>query len=199
MSENIDDLKKNMNQAETFSAPPLLITAHIGNWEYLGHWCSLSSKRKFYALAKPVSSPFGRQFLRWLRLKLQIKILWTGKNNFQREMIRVLQRKDWTAFLMDQKPQDRKGPRVDFFGRPTEFVGGPAKMAIRFRSPVMAAFCIRIAPFHYKLVSTLLPIDHQQPQSVDKLTQTFATHIEQIVKKHPEQWCWSYKRWKDLT
>ncbi|MBC62302.1 MAG: hypothetical protein CMP11_07580 [Zetaproteobacteria bacterium] len=197
--EGFDELSKNMKRAEKGSNPPLIFSGHIGNWEYLGHLCAMACNHKFYALAKPVSSILGENFLKWLREKLKINILWTGKNNFQREMIRTMRNKNWVAFLMDQKPFDRVGPKVNFFNRQTEFVAGPAKMAIRFKSPVVSAFCIRKAPFHYKIISSSLNFDYEKEETVEDITQCFAKQIECIIKEHPEQWCWTYKRWKNLT
>ena len=62
------------------------------------------------------------------------------------------------GFVMDQKPEGRKGPKVEFFGHPTEFVGGPASIAGKTGCAIISVFCLRVAPYSYQLISReLLP------------------------------------------
>ena len=96
---------------------------------------------------------------------------------------------------MDQKPEGRRGPVVTFFGRDTEFVAGPASLAVRTGAAVIAVFAFREGPFHYRLeAESLAPPGHQETNELE-LTQRMAAAIEQAIRKHPEQWAWHYKRW----
>jgi KDO2-lipid IV(A) lauroyltransferase len=35
-------------------------------------------------------------------------------------------------------------------------------------------------------------------QTIANLTQSFTDKLESIVRKHPEQWMWVHRRWKDF-
>jgi KDO2-lipid IV(A) lauroyltransferase len=35
-------------------------------------------------------------------------------------------------------------------------------------------------------------------QTTLKLTQAFNDKLEEIVRKHPEQWMWVHRRWKEF-
>ena len=100
------------------------------------------------------------------------------------------------GFVMDQKPEGRKGPVVSFFGVPTAFVSGPATMAARLGCGVVSIFCLREGPFRYRLVSRLL-LGHAHGETDEqRLTERFAAEIESVVRAYPEQWTWNYKRWR---
>jgi len=97
---------------------------------------------------------------------------------------------------MDQRPDGRKGPIVDFMGQATQFVVGPAWASIRNGSPVVSVFCIRTGPWQYKLLSsTLLAADHGKTDTIE-VTQLMASEIERIIRLYPEQWVWNYNRWQ---
>lgn len=174
-----------------------LVTAHIGNWELVGHYTSVYSRNTFYALAKPSRSLSFTFFLQWLREKLKMKVLWTGKNNFQKKLIQTLKVKGVIAFLVDQKPNQRQGPMVDFLGKKTPFVKGPAQLSLKYKKPLLIAFCLRRGAYTYELVSDSLSFSEISNLKVEDLCQLFAQKIEDVIKKNPEQWVWSYKRWKD--
>ena len=122
--EGLEEFRENMRSVEDHNLGKILITAHLGNWEILGKYCAQVTLRNFYALAKP--SPFSlmNQILDYIRQSLGVLVLWTGKNNFQRQIIQVLKKQDWVAFVMDQKPRGRQGPLVRFFDKHTEFFSG---------------------------------------------------------------------------
>ena len=196
--EGLDELKENMKKAENDPGKGnIIITGHIGSWELAGKCCSDSTKKNFYALAKPSKFKFINTFLQKLREYFNIKVLWTGKSNFQREILQVLKSDQWLGILMDQKPVNRRGPVVNFFNEPTEFVSGPASLALKYNSSIVAVFCVRKAAFHYVLKSKYIGYASQyEHMGVSGLTQVLATEIEEIVKIYPEQWPWAYKRWK---
>ena len=195
--EGVVDLKEKVNQVESENRPLILITAHIGNWELVGRYVSLSTKKTFYALAKPLRAKWLNVLLRNIRERLNIQILWTGKGNFQRLMLKILANKDAVGFVMDQKPEGRLGPKVEFMGKPAEFVAGPARFAIRYQCPVISVFCVRIGFLKYKILSNIILKPDHKKSNIEAVTQLFARELEPVIKAYPEQWCWSYKRWKD--
>ena len=107
---------------------------------------------------------------------------------------------------MDQKPVGRVGPIVDFLGQPTEFVAGPAAMAIKTKAPVLGVYCVREAPFTYRVITdpidvNLMALEDRQTELTkgdreQLLTQQMANSIAKVITLYPEQWSWSYKRWR---
>jgi KDO2-lipid IV(A) lauroyltransferase len=193
--EGADGLGVLMEEMETGEGGQILITAHLGSWELLSLGVVRAARRPFYALAKPARIRRVDRLLKEFREKVGLRILWTDDRSLLRKMIAVLKGGDWLSFVMDQRPEGRRGPVVEFLGRPTEFVSGPAAMAIRFNVPVIGVFCLRVGDFHYRVeTKRILPHDHGETDEAH-VTQLMATAIEEAIHDHPDQWCWNYKRW----
>ena len=126
-------------------------------------------------------------------------ILWLDDPQLFRKMIQTLKAKAGLGFVMDQKPQGRIGPLVNFFGHPTEFVSGPATMVKKFDSDVWAIFAVRIAGhLKYRIHIEKVLFEPHTPEEIE-LTQTMAKIIEHVIQLYPEQWTWNYRRWKHLS
>ncbi len=175
----------------------ILVTAHLGAWDLLGHFYQKKTKDSCYALAKPSRSSFVQIFLEIFRKNLRIKLLWTGKANFQREVLHVLGRGSSVIFLVDQKPHKSRGVAVDFMNYQTEFVKGPAYLAKKYKKPLLVSFLLRRQDFVYEMVSDLIDKHTVEHLSLEELTQKYSNIMETVIKKNPEQWVWSYKRWSD--
>ncbi len=186
-------------EVERLSAPAkglIVITAHHGSWELVASTLAKVSGRVFVALAKPSKLPEFTLILDKLRRGGNTEILWTDSKNLARDMMKTLKQGGNLGFVMDQKPEGRVGPLVEFLGQPTEFVSGPAKFAVRHQTPVIAFFCMRTGPWEYRLVfETVAEASHGILDEL-LLTQRMATAMTKAILLYPEQWVWNYKRWR---
>lgn len=174
----------------------IVVTAHLGSWEFVARYTAQASAQVFYALAKPSKLPEMTLLMDRLRARMNTVILWTDQKQLLREMLKILKNGSCLGFVMDQKPEARIGPLVEFLGQTTEFVSGPAKLSIRQGSPVLAVFCMRIGPQRYRIIHEVIAgADHGQVDEI-LLTQKMATAIEKVIRLFPEQWLWNYKRWR---
>jgi KDO2-lipid IV(A) lauroyltransferase len=172
------------------------ITGHMGSWEICARYCVKALPSAFHVLAKPSSNIAFKNFLERLRNKVGASVFWTDKKSLIKDILGALKKKETVGFVMDQKPENRKGPIVDFFGRPTEFVSGPATMACRTGAPVAAVYCMRVGAFHYRLYAECLVPQGHEIKDEQIVTQKSAKSIEDIIRAYPEQWTWNYKRWR---
>ena len=194
--EGLKEFKAQIESLEKDRQGQIVVTAHLGSWEFVGYLTSRVSQCKFYALAKPSKYRIATGLLDRMRKRMNILVLWTSGASAQKNMIKALKAGSWLGFVMDQKPMGRRGPQVKFWGQKTEFVGGPAQMAIKFKKPIVAVFCVRIGRLRYRIVTKkILDVGHEC-SDVGALTQTMADAIENVIKAYPEQWCWNYKRWR---
>ena len=191
-----DDMQRRFQENLQKGKGLIIITAHMGSWEIAAYYCSLASDGKFSALAKPSKLEAATRLLDAYRLRMKTKTLWTDQRSLLKTMASTLKNGEALGFVMDQRPDGRKGPIVDFMGQPTQFVVGPAWASIRNGSPVVSVFCIRTGPWQYRMLcAELLPADHGKTDSVE-ITQIMASEIERIIRLHPEQWVWNYNRWQ---
>ncbi|MBC7660468.1 MAG: lysophospholipid acyltransferase family protein [Chitinophagaceae bacterium] len=176
----------------------LVVTAHHGSWEMVASTVAQVSGKTFVALAKPSTVPEFTEVLDNLRRRGNTRILWTDSKNLLRDMMGTLKSGGNLGFVMDQKPEGRVGPVVDFLGQATEFVAGPGKLAARHQSAVIAFFCMRTGPWEYRIeVETVVEAEHGIKDE-DLLTQKMASAITRAIQLYPEQWVWNYKRWRTI-
>lgn len=87
---------------------------------------------------------------------------------------------------------------VHFFGRPVGApCGGPMLSALAGR-PLLLAYARYVAAGHYRVCFETLsaaPVPRDR-DALARTTQHLYTRFEQIISEHPEQWYWSYKRWR---
>ncbi len=193
--EGFDALQGLVRRAEDAGRGHLIVTGHLGSWELVGLAGSLASERQFWALAKRSKFAAVTPLLRRMREASGLQVLWTDQRAPLRQMIAALKRGESLGFVMDQKPEGRRGPVVSFLGFPTEFVGGPATLAVRHRCSVIAVFAVRTGRCRFRLlVEELVAAGHSETDE-RALTERMAEVIEGAVLGVPEQWAWNYKRW----
>lgn len=172
----------------------IVVTAHLGSWENVAALTAEVSNQAFYALAKRGRSPSLTRFLEQIRARLATEVLWTDRKSLLRDMIKVLKEKGCLGFVMDQKPEGRVGPEVDFFGFKTAFVSGPARLAIKHDTPILAVYCTRVARRSYQVFcESIRELGDSRDET--ELSSALAKSLELAIRQYPEQWVWNYKRW----
>jgi lauroyl/myristoyl acyltransferase len=194
----LDELGREVERLGAPGKGMIVATAHHGSWEMVASLTAKVSGKTFVALAKPSKLPEFTEVLDKLRGRGNTQILWTDSKNLLRDMMKTLKQGGNLGFVMDQKPEGRVGPIVDFLGQPTEFVTGPAKLAARHQSAVIAIFCMRTGPWEYRIVSETVVEAAHGISDEQVLTQKMATAITKAIQLYPEQWVWNYKRWRTL-
>jgi len=194
--EGLEALAKTTRELMDAGKGLIIVTGHLGNWEFVARYTAQASGRRFHALAKPSKLPELTRILDDLRRRMNTAVLWTDSKNLLKDMLKLLKGGECLGFVMDQKPEGRVGPLVKFFSQPTEFVSGPAKLSIRQGCPVLAVFCMRTGLLQYRIIQQLIvPADHGCTDEIE-LTQKMANSIESVIRLYPEQWLWNYKRWR---
>lgn len=192
----METLQLRMKELSATNKGVIVITGHMGSWELVGHYCAVACGQRFHALAKPSSVPGVSAVLERMRGRMNIDVLWTNRKSLLRQMISVLRSGKSLGFVMDQKPEGRRGPVVNFFGWPTEFVTGPAAMARSTGAAVIGIFCMREGPWRYRILSNVLYPPDQGNQDEQSMVQVMAQEIERVIRLYPEQWTWNYRRWR---
>lgn len=192
--DGFDDLRRLMAEAEACGRGQVLVTGHLGAWELLAQSTVRAASAPVCAVAKPARSTATSLFVERMRARSGVRVIWSGRASLLRDMLSCLNRKETLIMVVDQRPDQRRGPEVSFLGRRTEFVGGPAALAAKRDCPLVAAFCVREGPFSYRLESEMLRSPGGSRDAVE-LSQRIAGAIERRVRAQPEQWMWNYRRW----
>lgn len=187
-------------QAELLSRiaakPVFVVAAHYGSWELVAFSVAKALSREFFVLAKPSKYPLWNKMIVYLRKRAHSTIIWNDSGStVMRTITEAIECKKAIGFVMDQNPARRSsGVRISFFGKPAQFVEGPAKFALRFGAETIVTSCTRTGSFRYKIVFETISQDSEQ--SVYSLTEMLVNRLENQIKDNLEQWCWEYKKWK---
>ena len=121
--------------------------------------------------------------------------------NDVREMFRMMKDGWVVGLLADQDTNRHDGIVLDFFGKPTNCVPGPAAMARSAGIGVIPGYITRKEDGTHKIV-LYAPIE--VPRTKDKRAdirtaeQTVNRVLEQHIREHPEEWFWLHDRWKSM-
>ncbi|MBN1557635.1 MAG: lysophospholipid acyltransferase family protein [Lentisphaerae bacterium] len=171
----------------------IVVTGHIGNWEVMGQAAALRGKPSL-SVAAPVKNRAADWLLTRARRSTGQRIV--PRRGALRALLRALQEGQGVALLIDQNVEPRKGGVfVDFFGLPAPVTKAPAALARRTGAPLLFAWCLPSGP-GYRIFA--LPLEPPPASGTADRThvQKLAAMLETVVRKHPGDWLWMYKRWK---
>ena len=115
------------------------------------------------------------------------------------QLLKKLKSNKIVAIPLDQFTGPPIGVKTKFFGVETGTAAGMALMALRSGAMVVPAYTYR-TPSGRHDIQVLPPIDvssfasHEDPSLA--ATEHFNRILEEIVRKHPDQWMWIHRRWK---
>lgn len=173
----------------------LLLTAHLGNWEYLGAGLAARGFPMTF-LVGPHSNRLAQELFNRYRGLNNVQVLVTEGSDL-RAAFKALKAGRVVATVADQDAGPG-GYFIDFFGRPASAALGPFRIARRTGSPVVFAFDVRHGMDH---VISIDPPLHADPEA-DALEESMAwarlyhARLEEVVARHPEQWFWVHRRWR---
>lgn len=173
----------------------ILVTGHIGNWEWLG---VLLSARKGYrplGVVKPLSDPFFEAYMKSLRLKFASEGMVDFRKAF-REMIKY--KNDLCMILIagDQTPtKDEINYWTPFLNQDTPVFLGVEKIAKFLDQAVVFLNMYPVKRGWYE-VSLQLITDAPKETAEFEITEAHVRHLEQAIRQRPVNWLWSHRRWK---
>jgi KDO2-lipid IV(A) lauroyltransferase len=179
----------------------LLLTGHLGNWEIavLGGIGAFPQYRgQFHFLRRPLRP-------RWLDRLVTNRFRRAGfgviaKKGSLDQVLDRLAASDAVIFTFDQHAGGRDGILVDFFGHPAWTFRSLAIISLSTGVPVVPVATWREADGRHVLrFEDALPIlERAEPgEAIRANTQAYNDALERMILRHPEQWFWMHRRWKE--
>ena len=187
-----------LDQAASEGKGALFLSGHIGNWELFAGWIRALGF-EIDVVVKPARNALADRFYNARRSGLGVGIIHSQTGT--REILQALRKGRFVAILADQYA-GQEGIDVDFFGRPASTPRGPAALSLRLGCPIYTGVFLREGPGRY--VADLDGRIDFQPTGDElsdqtALTQIFTTRLEQHIRRHPSQWLWTHRRWRDQS
>ncbi len=186
---------ENMDRALARGRGVIILTAHFGNWELLGACLGLAGYRSEVVVRKLDNELFER-FVTWVRTRSGNNMIY--KKAAMRRLLKSLSANSAVTILIDQNAKRREGFFVDFFGLPACSNKGPALLALASGAPVVPVFIRRQGLGHLIEVQQEVEVADTGDREKDAAVNTarFAKVVEEMVRRHPEEWFWVHNRWK---
>jgi len=174
----------------------IMVTGHFGNWEVIGYTMAVLGFPTV-SVARPLDNPYVNEHIMGIRERTGQSILY--KRGATLTMHDVLEGRGALSFIADQDV-GRKGIFVDFFGRPASTYKSVALMAIEHQVPIVVGYGRRLGRgFRFEIGIERVIRPHQwagKDDPVRWITQEYTAALEEAIRRAPEQYVWTHRRWK---
>jgi KDO2-lipid IV(A) lauroyltransferase len=190
------DGREHLDRVMAAHGRTLVLTAHLGNWEFL----SVAHRLTPYPLAvvvRPLDIPWLNGLAERLRRKAGVELI--DKREALRPVLAALARGAMVGILLDQNAVRHEGVFVPFFGRPASTSRAIALLAIRTGAPVIPIFARREPDGRHRVTirpPLAPPAAGDRDEAIVELTARCTEEIEAAIRQAPEQWLWLHGRWR---
>lgn len=180
----------------------LVLTGHFGNWE-LAAVAGLANfpqyRCRFHILRRPLHPPWLNTLVTGRFRRAGLGVL--PKKGALEAILDRLAANDAVVVILDQHAGGRDGVEVEFFGHAAWTFRSLATIALSTGAPVVPAASWREPDGQHVLrFEEALPVlECDDPrEAIRANTRAYNAAIERFVLRHPEQWFWMHRRWKNL-
>jgi Kdo2-lipid IVA lauroyltransferase/acyltransferase len=173
------------------------VQIHLGhnfNWEWGNNVFVTRTPYKFLA----VYMPFANKIFEKLFYKLRTRsgAIFLSAVTMKESFLPYRSEQYLLGLIADQNPgHPGNAWWVNFFGRPTPFLKGPAKGAVTNDTAVVFAFIHKPKRGYYEAVFSVAETN-PTTSTEQELTRKFVQYLENTIKQNPDMWLWSHRRWK---
>ena len=171
----------------------LLLAPHIGNWEIVNYF--LSERCPMTVMFKPAKNPV---FDGWMRAQREAtgSVLVPTTPAGVKALFRTLQKGGVAGFLPDQEPEQRSGVTVPFMNWPTLTPRMPFELLQRTKARALMVFSVRLPNAEGFAIHFLEPDEGIYSSDATESVAALNRSVEAVVATAPEQYQWTYKRFK---
>jgi KDO2-lipid IV(A) lauroyltransferase len=171
----------------------ILAAPHLGAWELAGLYCS--SRFPLTSLYRPPRIAGLDVLMREHRERMGARLVPTTAHGI-RALYRALQRAEAIGILPDQDPGREGGVFAPFFGIATHTMTLVSRLAHKSGAAVLIVYAERLgggAGYHLHFHTAPAGIADSDPM---RAAAALNQGIEQCVRTIPQQYLWTYKRFK---
>jgi Kdo2-lipid IVA lauroyltransferase/acyltransferase len=171
-----------------------IMAGHQFNWEYANLLYAIHLPIPFVGVYMPIKNKIFEKIFYNFRSRYGTILI--GATDFKNKMYSVFDKQYMLALAADQNPG---GPYnafwINFFGRPTPFVTGPEKGAIKNNAAVVYVGFKKIKRGYYHFETTLLA-QESKDKKPGELTLLYRDALQQTILNDPANYLWSHRRFK---
>jgi KDO2-lipid IV(A) lauroyltransferase len=179
----------------------LFLTGHFGNWE-VATVAGLSRfpqyRGLFHFVRRPLKPAVLNEFVNYRFRRSGFGTL--AKRGSLEKILELLSGGAILVYVLDQHAGGGDGIVADFLGHPASTFKSLAILALNTGAPVIPAGCWREPDgSHVLRFEEALPLIECEDvgEAIRRNTQSYNTALERMLLRHPEQWIWMHRRWKN--
>ncbi|MFP4547530.1 MAG: lysophospholipid acyltransferase family protein [Fidelibacterota bacterium] len=183
-----------MNKYFNAGKDVILLGAHYTNWEWGALATGSQVQHHMVALYKPLSNKYIDQYMKKRRAawNMELASIYRTSRVFDHDYGKPKA----VIMLADQCPTKLdQAYFVDFLGQNTACLHGPEKYGRRKNLPLLYANMQRVKRGYYTVRIEKLS-DNPAALKEGEITEIYMQHLENIIRRQPENWLWSHRRWK---
>ena len=182
---------ENLAEAGAGGRGIVVLTAHLGNWEFAGRLLAHRLPRPTHVVVAPEADAGVERFLR--AVPGAVKFVTRRDPRSVLPLMGALRRGEIVAMQGDRGLGNRGDVSMSFFGAPAPFPLGPFVLARAAAVPVVPSFCV-FEPDRRYTIAVGAPITVTEGAEIEALA-TWVKALEAAVRAHPEQWFNFFDAW----
>lgn len=186
--EGLDQLREALEEGRGV----IMLTPHLGAFEMIGLYCGHHFQGT--SLYRPTRIGLDED-LRRMRSRLGHRLVPTNRTGVI-ALRRALERGEGVGILPDQDPPRDGGLYAPFFGIETYTITLPSRLAISTGAAVLVIVAERLPLGRGFRIRCRRATDVIRNEPVEASVAAINREIEAMVREIPEQYVWSYKRFK---
>lgn len=171
-----------------------IVTGHYFNWEVANLGVALTCRYPFVVVYMPLANKTFDKLIH--RLRTRFGTLLVPATEFRNNFQQYAKNRYALILVADQNPGNPgKAYWTNFFTKPAPFVRGPEKGAKMNNTAIVYAHFYKVKRGYYQIdmeLVTTTPHDYADGE----LTKVLVKKVEDSVRKIPENYLWSHRRWK---
>ncbi len=192
---------ENLENAKSLGKGVYLLSLHLGNGDTAASALSMKGYR-LHLISKYFKNKLLNKIWFYFRAAQGVKYIEAHSEKTTFDILRAIRAKEFVIFVLDQFMGRPFAVENTFFGRKTGTAYGLALFYLKTKSPVVPIYGVEGDDGRLQVIcEPALDLESLRASDQDKdiavLTQHFNDVIEAIIRKHPQDWMWIHRRWKD--
>ncbi|WII72019.1 lysophospholipid acyltransferase family protein [Bdellovibrio sp. 22V] len=192
----------NIEKARAGGKGMFFLSLHLGNGDLASNAISMKGQ-EIFIITKRFKTKWFDDLWFSVRGAKGVKYIDAHGPNNAFEILKALKKNAALVFVLDQYMGKPFGIATTFFGKRTGTAYGLALFAQKTKSPVLPIYTYegndkKLHVVIEPAIDTSSMVTDDKDQTTLNMTQAFNDKLEEIVRKHPEQWMWVHRRWKDF-
>lgn len=177
------------------NGPLIFVSGHFANWEVMADVLDYAGLQ-FAIVYRAANNPLVDELIIKTRARSMSKLQTPKGGAGSRAIIDMMAKGCSVAMLVDQK--QNSGITVPFLGRDAKTATTAARLALRFRAPIVPASVERLRGARFRVIvhdPIIAAPSGDHAADIVKVTTRINDSIGRAILERPEQWLWLHRRW----